>query len=102
MSGHTPGPWTVELVHDGMHWHVGADFVVAECPAGAPAWDANARLIGAAPDLYDSLIEALATMGFLRSCIRSGESLSEGDEATYQRTIAKVQASIRKVEGREP
>ena len=54
MSNHTPGPWKVEPIH--------RDRVVAGnfrfLPAndrGAPMeeWQANARLIAAAPDLLD-------------------------------------------------
>lgn len=74
MSGHTPGPWTTNYMGNG-EWEVVAngpdrDDVAGICiVAGGLGTvledgrdyesDANARLIAAAPELYDSLKELL-------------------------------------------
>ena len=56
---HSPGPWTVANLPDGQHHILGAfdDSVAATCYPfhGAEARAANARLLGAAPDLLQAL-----------------------------------------------
>lgn len=72
---HTPGPWRAE--HTGYYWHVVSSegAVTDVCPSQfigggtienpSPREPANARLIAAAPDLLDALIEALP---YVESC----------------------------------
>ncbi|TWI04845.1 hypothetical protein IP90_00985 [Luteimonas cucumeris] len=70
MSGHTPGPWTLDTVRttsglchkvgpfpwkDGKTNHACVYDDYRGCGDGTPELVANARLIAAAPDLFDSL-----------------------------------------------
>lgn len=62
---HTPGPWVVGPVHDAVcaepdrdGWTVVASNPHPRSPRGASLrrqWEANARLIAAAPELYEAL-----------------------------------------------
>lgn len=66
---HTPGPWTARRMHAG-GWDVfdprGRDVVtVYGGGVGIESREANARLIAAAPDLLEALIEALP---YVESC----------------------------------
>ena len=63
---HTPGPWIVGPVDDTVVTHLGADgcrYEVAAIdgdyndPDTWPIMEANARLIAAAPELYEALAE---------------------------------------------
>lgn len=63
---HTPGPWEVELISDQRAWgyvrNVGwtpGDCAIARVMRHNRDYEANARLIEAAPDQYDLLTEAL-------------------------------------------
>lgn len=49
MSEHTPCPWHVDFDADGAVIHNGV--TIASVPIDASAWQFNARLIAAAPDL---------------------------------------------------
>ena len=59
MSKHTPGPWTVKLNRVERHPVYGPDGEpVARCLCPRPStkeWDANARLIAAAPEMLEAL-----------------------------------------------
>ncbi|NHZ94623.1 hypothetical protein [Massilia sp. CCM 8734] len=89
MSAHTPGPWIV-CVQDGDDM---AHTVFAECQLGkgridAVEWDdavaraglnwenfeANARLIAAAPELLEALAALIDSKGMLPSAWRTAEA----------------------------
>lgn len=64
MSGHTPGPWTVERDGPNRRWLVnGDDFAVATCDGAIRRQEADARLIAAAPDLLNALRDMLDGTG---------------------------------------
>jgi len=101
MSNHTPGPWVV-VCTDENHGHI---FIDQDCDRGRPDLArispmngagletnrANARLIAAAPDLLEALVQAVEQL-----------------EADYVPTpldgtaalIRKLRAAITKAEGR--
>lgn len=61
---HTPGPWRVRedsvvLIHE-IDWSFSAGN------------EANARLIAAAPELYDELNGAISQLNFAAECIEAG------------------------------
>lgn len=76
MTNHTKGQWHVNTGKDGAVIH--SDVTIANIPLDAAAWQANARLIAAAPDLLEALEAILA-----------GEPFS----------IKKAQAAINKAKG---
>jgi len=92
MNGqHTAGPWTITRgSHDGALYVIaGSDPSRAEVIAHrttCPNWEANARLIAAAPDLLEAL----------KALLR--ESVSESGVALRPspNTIAAAQAVVRK------
>jgi hypothetical protein len=63
----TPGPWAVQgqgystqvYAADGRHYNICADIDLN----GNPENQANARLIAAAPDLYDALVQCRSVLG---------------------------------------
>ena len=106
MSAHTPGPWQ-------WYWRVGEHLkadcgvfhevregqAVAVCRApqyaGQRQWEADARLIAAAPEMYEAL---LAILPFIPI-----SSASEGGAAKFSanvRAADQVRAAIDKAEGR--
>jgi len=108
---HTPGPWFVPDQTYARNLTVEVDDGIA-CPgsggamsyttdvcvlgwSGTPEWDANARLIAAAPDM----LEALQAVG---------QSLGQGDRndrMTYfvrDTVFAEVQAAIARATGDKP
>ena len=60
---HTPGPWTVReygdgdslVVHAGEDWRICFMATPGSSPNATPRIEANARLISAAPDMFDAL-----------------------------------------------
>lgn len=67
MSAHTPSPWTVVPSSDGVSSQARTSdgrFSIYLGSTGAPAeeWQANARLIAAAPELLDALRRAERVM----------------------------------------
>jgi len=54
MTKHTAGPWTTEEKSGKVVWQYGEATLIG------PRWEANARLIAAAPDMYDLLKAAVA------------------------------------------
>lgn len=50
-SKHTPGPWDWDAPTERI---TAAEYDIAELWCGPPEWEANARLVAAAPDLLDS------------------------------------------------
>lgn len=93
MSGHTPGPWTYRPVGDTEFRSPDSDdFCIVSpdmtCPGTVwgGSWkdgEANARLMAAAPDLLEALIECL-TCEFA---------------VTEKTAVAKAQAAIAKAAG---
>lgn len=103
---HTPGPW--EVSHDGDHWPLvmGGGKIVAnvnpesfhcgvadliEMPA-----EANARLISAAPDLLESLVELHAAM------VRYEGDADAEPTSEHGRMMRKVRAAISRAIGLTP
>lgn len=62
---HSKGPWWMDTGTDGAVIH--NDVTIASIPTDAMAWEANARLVSAAPEL----LEALENMV---SCFKSNDS----------------------------
>jgi len=96
MSEHTPGPWTVD-VSDGWIRTVDPVEGLAVCrmrpTCVTSTWEANARLIAAAPDLLDAA--KLTTLHFKRNQV-SGNF--QGDDE-HEAWVA-LNKAITKAEGR--
>ncbi len=110
---HSPGPWTKAERLNGPWWHISATHTVngERCIGGRQAiaavhgaskkgsidyaemFEANARLIAAAPDLLEALKEI---DGRLLRCCAAGASASEAYDSFYQDV---VQAAITKATG---
>jgi hypothetical protein len=63
MSKHTPGPWTLEVYEQTEEWEDERCVIIGEGKGQDEVFvrdEANARLIAAAPDLYEALDRALA------------------------------------------
>lgn len=109
MSGqHTPGPWRLEgdglVMRHGAHMTVNVQdatngYVVfleqLEFNANAAEFEANARLIAAAPDLLDAL--KTLRIDANRLCDRNLGGTYEDD---CRRAIAEADSAIDKAEGR--
>lgn len=67
---HTPGPWFADggKVYESQDYHEICSF----WSNAFPVWEANARLIAAAPDLLEALEE----------CVKWLETSAEGENAT--------------------
>ncbi len=92
---HTPGPWSIyEHVIGEVVSSDGGLVAAASCPSTGKHEEtlANARMIAAAPDLY----EALANLSprFERCCIASGSDPEYAREAT-----AKSRSALSKARG---
>lgn len=97
MSGarFTPGPWMAEPMTGRGAWVKGesGEWAALSCGNTDAIAEANARLIAAAPDMYEALIAALPYIE------------SELDNAAYKRgavakVVAQMNAIIAKAEGR--
>lgn len=91
MSKHTPGPWNYAIPEDGFVSCEGGQICRRPLRALNPrrgTWEANARLIAAAPELLDALESAL-------SVIQS--EYPESKWANYG--VPKIRAAIDKAEG---
>ena len=83
MPKFTPGEWEAEKIYDASWVVFAKDLPVAECNNN----EANARLIAAAPDMYDELYEALQ--------LCEGKSSYDGDEFAIQaKSIRELLAYI--------
>lgn len=105
---HTPGPWRIEDVtsqgtmiyrrivggNGTAKKHVGFAGAYRMNPASEA--QANARLIAAAPELYEKLHESIALLALAQAAITSVEINSK-----IQRQIDENRAAIAKAEGRE-
>lgn len=94
---HTPGPWIAERNHDG-DWVIsqpGNDGQVVCCLRGCdgPEWEANARLIAAAPDLLAACNSALAGFAGVEAGMGAPGMLADCASVT------QLKAAIAKAEG---
>ncbi len=85
MSAHTPGPWTLAEGRSGYQFwpliqHGGKD--IAVCSRQVDETDANARLIAAAPDLYEALRAMIDCAG--------------DDDARAYRAVTQAKAALAK------
>jgi len=71
MSGHTPGQWFLRGDDPCLVVCEAEYFAIADCAGGTERDEANARLIAAAPDLLEALIE----------CLKSGQGETDSREA---------------------
>ena len=95
---HTPGPWTDKGGSAGAVW-AGNEFIASVYPNAQPGWDgygrfdrqdeteANARLIAAAPDLFEALEAILNT---------SGARKSGYDSLEYSKAVALAENALSK------
>lgn len=101
---HTPGPWEVGPVDDTVVSHVGADgkrYEIAAIdgdynePDQWPVMEANARLISAAPDMLEALIEAKREMW-----ISARHQWTMADFKNWA-VIQKIDAALTKARGEQ-
>jgi len=93
MSGHTPGPW--RLVDRGtfgkfpmvVRGNEGGFAVQGLSPESE---DADARLIAAAPDLYNALLSVLDSIGALSNEYELNDRMSEDDAAFVWAALKKA------------
>ena len=78
-SKFTPGPWYV----DGTFVTNDEDLDI--CSMGDVAWEANAHLIAAAPDLYEALKNTTAHLVAAHSLLQSG-----GEKAAASNTMLEI------------
>jgi len=93
---HTPGPWQIEDCtpgeSTGLRFKVGTkDSVIARTTDGWKEAHANARLIAAAPEMYEMC-------KLLEECMENIDG-RDGWDASYE--LAKVREVLAKVEGGE-
>ena len=82
---HTPGPWHWEDSGLWSKW----DFVYLS--KGTPEFEANARLIAAAPELLAALRGIIETLGYLEA--------NGGIDAPHRLALIAARAAIAKAEG---
>lgn len=118
MSGHTPGPWAIELdmirngdidvVADGLLGVAQIDCRRRPDESGRVPREtalANARLVSVAPDLLDSVKVILGGFEkgiFVRNTDRDGDPMWLLGLSVQIAALAKAQRAIAKAEGREP
>ena len=92
---HTPGPWNVSGLPDTYRRdciNANGPRPVAEVPRHNPDWQANARLIAAAPDLLEACKFLIARSGTM------GPEDAAYAECSWE-AIGKIEAAIAKAEG---
>ena len=87
---HTPGPWLLDFGREDAAVHAGV--TIASISDDAVAWQANAHLIAAAPDL-------LAALRDLHACHRAFSG-ADNWTALDDDARAAAEAAIAKAEGR--
>lgn len=102
----TPGPWVVGPIDDTVVTHLGADNIRYEVaaidgdyndPDTWPIMEANARLIAAAPDLYEQVKLFVRCIEYN---IRVAETKGDDEGARLQSfTLAMAQAALAKARG---
>jgi hypothetical protein len=94
---HTPGPWIIDRNGDvNHHSYFVSDFPIAMVSGPLTDKAANARLIAAAPDLLEALIE---TSSSLRQCFECDEDAADAYGITEQ--LKKADSAIAKATGKE-
>ena len=100
---HTPGKWKAcqsipkEAAWEGVDEWIQADdeTIVCEKPAAYPSqsdvWDANARLIAAAPELLEALKDAANNLELIQ--------LQRGENSLTKWIVVQARAAIAKAEG---
>lgn len=103
MTQPTPGPWVIT----GSKLH-GFDFAIVNPKGDAEVgdwlvagarWEANARLIAAAPDLLEALKAANAALNHFGDVLNGMDAVSKEDEL-HNPAFEKVRAAIARAEGR--
>lgn len=100
---HTPGPW---LLNGFYIYRDGATRIAAVsnwCISGADAFAetvANARLIAAAPELLEALIEVTATLAW--NAHGECRAIHDGPIMPSSQAIEVARAAIAKAKGEEP
>lgn len=112
MSKHTPGPWTMCFRSGDMSEGTverGSDLVAIVCGANYGAWrdapdegdaefEANTRLIAAAPDLLAALKSALGALEEMQR-IWAPHAAANGFSTKDSAMIVSLKAAIAKAEG---
>ncbi len=95
MSEHTPGPWEFNedfnevQAHNGMITICDVGPPPATTPAARAEWEANTRLLAAAPDLYNLCCGIL-------ECLEAGDKIT----GSPRRALAdNLRAAIKKARG---
>lgn len=100
MSTHTPGPWQVEMPIERRYYaagdaayirKTGMEYNVASCSAFSENFEANARLIAAAPNMLAALQEAALASATL--CARGHEVTCDCGGDIVRAAIAKATGS---------
>lgn len=97
LASHTPGPWSAK---DGYVWSnpIGSNLVACCNKLGKQELaNANARLIAAAPDMYEALIEMTNLVDWFLEAYQDEISL-HGKEET-QTKVQKARVAIAKARG---
>lgn len=89
MDKHTPGPWSAAPEGNEREWGVDAGkwgiAICADAPGKGSA-EANARLIAAAPELLESCMRLIGSLG-----VMIGDPDNDGDIVFARAAIAKAQ-----------
>src|SRR4051812_36082664 len=94
-TAHTPGPWLAEANDSSVFDSEGRE--VADCltfPFSGEVAEANARLIAAAPELYEVLREAERQIEYLPNRFEP--------PANVNQVLTRIRAALAKAEGRQP
>lgn len=104
MSKYTPGPWKVErLTHVGTNVFGLANEMTAR-EFVETNWDANARLIAAAPELLEALKSARESLGIAadNECgCESGSPAQPEFVCGWHQSLFRVEDAIAKAEGKD-
>ena len=102
MSAHTPGPWRYLPENGspttGQHMIAGGKpgYLAEVRDCGSGDIKANARLIAAAPDLLEALLDALP---YVEDVLDNPEQLACFKPGTVQRHVKAIRAAIAKATG---
>lgn len=96
MSKFTPGPWKIGFPPPNGEQTIGTlnGLMVAVVTTGATGIHtiANARLIAAAPDLYDLLAECAEYMDYIPESAAGGDDVARAIVQRAKKILAKVEA----------
>ena len=94
MGTFTPGEWKVKYRYGGYYEVVAVDRLVADCFMS----EENAKLIAAAPELYDAVCDLL-DYAYEALHWAGGENETRGKAPSIQREIQEYQRLIDRVKG---